>query len=310
MGRYAGQTGTIFGQALRHLLLQWCGLIVTIQPSLSQKEQPSGWVELPTDRQAKGTAPAPGTLGRSEQPGSKPGGILLKGQVEHTERLEPTVPTLSPGTDFREGSLPAVRQASEWYRIPEWFAGTFEVEDSTVVKSYDYRSGQTTFLNQRIPSQGQETRGFQRDALGKIWQYSTTSGTSKSEQAAHITYNIIHWYGPEEIHEGRVVMRVLATSVVVNKQSAKIVAVYRREDIKTYVPLKPGVLSVSYTSKSFTADGSPQDLQTGFAVHKLISRFKTIDRVGDTDLAALFRDYLVASKMGDLVPDRLKGLTP
>lgn len=243
---------------------------------------------------------------RSQRMARSSSAVTLKGQVQHTDKLAPTNEELRPGSDFRPASLPSIRETSEWYRVPKWFAGTFKIDESVVVKSYEYISGKTTFLNQKLNPSGQETRGYQRDARSDIWHLSTTSGTSRSEDAAHILYNIVHWYGPEEIGEERVVMRILATTVVVGRKSGKIEGLFRREDIKTYVPLKPGVVSVSYTSKSFNPEGIPLDLQTGFSVHKQIAEFQPVKQLGETDVSELFRQFLEANGLSQLVPASIR----
>gem|GEM_PF-2141824 len=257
--------------------------------------RPAAWICLSLALVCAGSSPAQ----TSAPSGSK---FKLQGHIEHSERLPPTAEDLRPGADFRPESMPTVRETSEWYRIPDWFAGTFQVEQSVVLKSYDYLTGQTVFLNKKLGTQGEETHGYQTDARGEIWHLSTTSGTTGSEDRSRYTYNIVHWYGPEEINDSRIVMRILATSVLVSKRTAKIEAVIRREDIKTYVPLKPGVVSVSYTSKSFTPEGIPRDLQTGFSVHKQVSLFTPINQLGDEDLAELFRQFLISNNLGYLVP--------
>ncbi len=282
------------------LIAQISLLILLFNPYSVQAASASEWQEDSGQPQS-GQAEAD-----SQATAQKSSGLTLKGQVQHTDKLEPTNEELRPGLDFRPASLPSLRETSEWYRVPKWFAGTFKVDESVVVKSYEYLTGKTTFLNQKLSPSGQETRGYQVDAHFDIWHLSTTSGTSRSEDALRVMYNIVHWYGPEEIGEGRVVMRILATTIVVGKKTGKIEGVFRREDIKTYVPLKPGVVSVSYTSKSFNTKGIPLDLQTGFSVHKQIAKFQPVKQLGETDLCELFRQFLESNGLSQLVPVALK----
>jgi len=289
-------------------------LLICAGTVFAQRSTPSGWVEdtsgTATDTPDYRSRPLATTSPPAKQPGQsakpaqapQPTKFMLKGQVEHSDRLPPTAEELRPGADFRASSIPTVRETSEWYRIPAWFAGNFAVEQSVVSKSYTFLTGQTTFLNKRLKTQAEESHGFQKDAHGDIWHLSTTSGTSSSQDQSRYIYNIVQWYGPEEINEGRVVMRILATTVVVNKQTRKVEDVIRREDIKSYVPLNPGTVSVSYTSKSFSPEGIPLDLQTGFSVHKRIAPFKAIDQMGETDVRELFRQFLISNNLANLVP--------
>lgn len=281
----------------------------------AQRQSPSGWQEDDSTSEgrkqpaveAPSTAPSRTPSGNDSSASTSlknSPGLILKGQVQHSEKLAPTPEELRPGSDFRASNLPSVHETSEWYRVPDWFAGTFAVEQSVVSKSFDYLTGQTTFLNKALTARGTETHGYQKDARGGIWQLSTTSGTTKSEDSAHIIYNIIDWYGPEEISDDQVVMRILANSIVISKKTGKVDSVIRREDIKTYKPLKPGIISVSYTSKSFTPEGIPHDLQIGYSTHKQISGFAAVNQIGDMDLSELFRQFLTSNNLANLIPKR------
>lgn len=227
---------------------------------------------------------------------------LLRGAIEHSVTLPEADPTLLPGAEFREDSLKLPPTTSKWFQIPAWFAGRFRVESSTISKVYNYLSGSRQFLNQKVKAQGEEVRGHQTDARGGIWMLHTTSGTSKSDHGDHITYNMIHTFHPEEVNSGRVVMRIIATSLLVDKKAGRVVDSYRREDIKTYVPLGGGKVSVSYTSKGFNMDGTPQNLQEGFSVHRQVEPYRPIDRIGQADIGQLFADFLRANNLKDLVP--------
>lgn len=226
-------------------------------------------------------------------------GRMLQGQVEHHEKLPPLDADLQAGVPFAESSIQKkAKYASRWIKIPAWFAGTFQTDGSYIESAYDYATRKTVQVKQVVSSAGVEQRGQQKDASGDIWHFYIESGTSKSDQGDRITYNTIDWYGPEVITKDRVVMRVQATSLVVDKATGVIVDSFQREDLKTYVPRDANTIAVKYTSKSFDSRGLPRDLQVGRSLHRRVAPFTVIDQAGEFDYANLFRDYQATEKTG------------
>ncbi len=227
--------------------------------------------------------------------------LILHGQVQHADSLPALSDELQAGSGFNSKALPQPKYASSWFKIPSWFAGSFESTQTTIDYIKDYASGKSGNPGKTVASHGQEVHGYQRDTKGDIWHYYVKSGSSMSEQARHVTFNTIDWYGPEYVGEDRVVIRVLASSFVVDKASKIIVDSYRREDIKTYEPLSNGLLKVSYTSKSFDSRGKARDLQNGRSIHRMTAAFQSIDRDKDLNYKELFDDYLSAENLSHLI---------
>lgn len=223
-------------------------------------------------------------------------GRVLQGQVEHHEKLPPLDADLQAGVPFAESTIQKkARYASRWIKIPVWFAGTFQTDGSYIESAYDFATGKTVQVKQVVSSAGVEQRGQQQDAQGDIWHFYIESGSSKSDQQDRITYNTIDWYGPELITKDRVVMRIQATSLVVDRATGVIVDSFQREDLKTYVPRDKDTIAVKYTSKSFDSRGLPRDMQTGRSLHRRVAPFTVVNQSGDLDYAKLFRDYLLSA---------------
>ncbi len=229
--------------------------------------------------------------------------FVLQGQVNHSEHLPSLGDNLQAGVSFDPNALPQAKYESNWFKIPSWFAGTFETNESTVEYIKDYATGRSSRPNQTVASRGQELHGFQQDSHGDIWHFYVKSGSSKSEQAGHITFNNIDWYGPELVSKDRVVVKVLATSLIVDKRTGVIVDSYRREDIKTYEPDGQGKVKVNYTSKSFDSHGQPRDLQNGVSIQLQINKFRPIDREDKQDYYSMFKDFLRSEHLNDLIPN-------
>jgi hypothetical protein len=228
--------------------------------------------------------------------------FVLRGQVQHSEKMPALGESMQAGANFSPNAIPQAKYESSWFKIPIWFAGTFQTQQSFVDYVKDYATGKTARPNKAIASSGQEMHGFQQDAHGDIWHFYVQSGSSKSAQAGQTTYNTIDWYGPEYVSGDKVVMRILATSLIVDNNSGIIVDSFRREDLKTYEPIGVGVLKVSYTSKSFDSHGQARDLQNGYSIYRLASRFQPYDREGEQDYKQMFKDFLANEKLHELMP--------
>ena len=228
--------------------------------------------------------------------------LVLQGQVSHAERLPALGDNLQAGASFNPSALPRAKYDSSWFKIPVWFAGTFQSSASTIDFIKDYATGQTSRPDKTIATNAQETHGIQPDAQGGIWHYYTKAGSSKSEQAGQTTFNNIDWYGPEYVSDDKVVMRILATSFIVDSHSGIIVDSFRREDLKTYEPVALGITKVTYTSKSFDSHGLPRDLQDGHSEYRLVQQFQPCNNEGNLDYRQMFKDFLSTENMPELIP--------
>lgn len=229
--------------------------------------------------------------------------VFLQGRVQHADRLPALSDDMKAGANYRPGThAQSAKYASSWFKIPDWFAGTFKSEQSTIDYVKDYASGKSSRPDKTVASSAVELHGFQADIHGDIWHYYVKSGSSSSEQEGQITYNNIDWYGPEFVSNKKVVMRILATSILVDKVRGTVVDSFRREDIKTYEPAANGAIKVSYTSKSFDSRGLPRDLQNGTSIYRRIATFRPIDKDENENYRLKFLDYLQSEKMEDLRP--------
>lgn len=239
------------------------------------------------DEDDKSNKPAPKPTNASRK-------FILHGQVQHSERLPALSDDLQAGANFQPAGVSQAKYASSWFKIPDWFAGTFQSSQSTIEFIKDYATGKSSRPNKTVASVGQELHGYQQDSGGEIWHFYVKSGSSKSEQAGQTTFNTIDWYGPVYVGEDKVIIKILATSLLVDNRSGIIVDSFRREDIKTYEPAGSGMLKVSYTSKSFDSKGRPRDLQDGVSIYQRIAPFHAIDKEGEQDFRQMFHDFMAS----------------
>ncbi len=254
----------------------------------------SDWQEDPQEAQNQ---PGSDSHTRAVDSDKKDSNIfVLRGRVEHANHVDGLSENLQAGAKFNSSSLSQGTYASKWFKIPDWFAGTFQSLESSIDYVKDYATGRSFAPGKKLASSAVELHGHQKDKNGEIWHFYVESGSSKSEQSRQLTLNKIDWYGPELVDPKKVIMRILATSLIVDKRSGLIVDSFRREDIKTYQAGENGAINVTYSSKSFDSKGRPRDLQTGTSVYRKIADFSPIDRDTSHDYAALFQDFLKSSK--------------
>lgn len=223
--------------------------------------------------------------------------FFLRGSVQHSEKLSPLSSGLESGAHFDPKLvLSDSKYASKWFQIPDWFAGTFRSSQSTIDFVKDYASGKELKTRKSFASYAEEFHGYQKDSKGRIWHFYTESGTSKSEQPNQLNYNIIDWYGPVLLSSKQVVMRIVSTTLVVDKHTGTIVDSYKREDIKTYEPSGDLAIKVKYSSKSFDSYGRPRDLQEGSSEYAKVQDFQALDRDSAHDYKRLFQDFLAENE--------------
>src|SRR5580658_7286845 len=79
------------------------------------------------------------------------GGEMLKGSVELSEHLSALDPTLSPGCTFDQAAatelLGQSASQNQWYKIPFWLAGTWEVKEAVTTYSKDEKTGKEDSTN-------------------------------------------------------------------------------------------------------------------------------------------------------------------
>ncbi|MBX9688918.1 MAG: hypothetical protein K2X27_19575 [Candidatus Obscuribacterales bacterium] len=233
------------------------------------------------------------------------GAGVLKGQITNQDRLSPL------GAEFRVGArldlagikkLQALTPDNNWDRIPDWFAGDWKQETSTSYYRYDYCSGGQDFGVDTGLALSKEHRGWQRDNAGNIWEYSYRNyiGVTECEDIWAISYvkdtELLLSAGD------RIVMRFLAVSVHVDKESRQILRNAQTESIQTYTPAGPGIVKVNASVKAFDQMGNPMLLNKLIAYERCLKPFRPIDSYRGKNMRVLFAEYLQSHGLGKLIP--------
>jgi len=102
----------------------------------------------------------------------------LKGSVELADHLPALDPTLSPGCTFDQTAATSLlgQRAfqNQWYKIPSWLAGRWEVKEAVTTYSKDEKTGKEDTTNRPYVSNSREMWGNfpTKDAW---WQYADSN---------------------------------------------------------------------------------------------------------------------------------------
>ena len=236
---------------------------------------------------------------------SAPPLILHGGVIEHAETMAPVAPQLQAGAVFTEQSIPVLQANNDWYWIPLWFAGQKHMDSATILQDYDFRTGQTITPNRTIVTRQDLSIGFQTDRNGQVWEFKRAPYTSVVEGANTFTTVMVRNRDPLHVDQNTVVLRLVETSVVVDKRSRRIQKTIQEEQINTYVPTGGGTMKLQTSIKSFGADGSPQVQETSVRMISQNAPYQPVDVYQGMNLKTMFRDFMLAKGYSRFLPDDL-----
>ncbi|MBU6450659.1 MAG: hypothetical protein KGS72_02695 [Cyanobacteria bacterium REEB67] len=225
----------------------------------------------------------------------------IEGKVEHVESLPAVERKFSPGVEFDQ-SL-ELSPDNIWIKVPSWLAGVWSARQETMVFRRDFRSGKESSERRDFKAKQDFTYGQQADKSGQVWHYLGVPYTSKSTRSQAIE---IHEVKEKQLVQGgsdEVTFRAVATVILVDDFTSRIKRTYQQESLTSYQPIAEDRLSMTASTKVFDAQGQPQTLQENEAIIKRARRFQPIDRKDGKDLKGLFRQFLIAKGLGDLVVD-------
>lgn len=275
-------------------------LFSVTQHSYAQSE--SGQVQTPSTQTEQQSAQAPTDPSQTTKP------LILRGSAEiHSEALPPVDPRLQAGSIFNEQSLPKPQLNNDWYMIPAWYAGSKHMETQTILQDYDFRTGETLSAKRTILNRQDLAIGFQMDANGQIWEFKRAPYTATTDGGGTFTKTFVRSREPLQVNQGTVVVRLVETSVLVDKQTNRIMRTLQEEQVNTYTPAGQGALNIQSSIKGFGADGQAQMQQTSVRSATQVAPFQPINIYNGMDMRLLFRDFMIAHGFANLLPP---GLAP
>ena len=110
---------------------------------------------------------------------------------------------------------------------------------------------------------------------------------------------------PLVVNRSQIVLKYDEVSVTYEPKSRKILEVVQQEQINTIRPQDADTLRADISVKSFGWDGKPQRAEQSVVFSKIVEPYHRIDSIDDRDLRSMFKDYLIANKLANLLPDDL-----
>jgi hypothetical protein len=256
---------------------------------------------LPTGTSTRAVAVLGGLLVSSATLAPKAPSTPLQAHIEHTVRLPSVSPTLRPGATF---NLSAEHTPNNlWIRIPRWLAGRWSVSLETTVFHEDYLSGRITTPQIEFHAKSRFSYGHQRDSRGDVWHYLGTPYTSTTDVDDYTEFHQVASKNLVESNANTASLKTRVTVVRANKSTLLVVKTFQQESITKYTYISPGELFLQSSTKVFDASGEPTDeVQNEARVHR-VAPFIPIESGDGRNYRELFRQFLTAEGLPQLIPD-------
>ena len=276
--------------------------IILSLPSLAQNElQP---MQAQTDQSQ--VAPSSPGSGSAQAQTESPKPLILHGSAEmHAEALPPVDPSLQAGAFFNEQSVPKLQPNNDWYWIPSWYAGVKHIETQTILQDYDFRTGETLNAQRTVLNRQDLPIGFQMDRNGQIWEFKRAPYEATTDGGGNFTKTFVRSRDPMQVDQNVVVVKLVETSVLVDKRTNRIVRTLQEEQINTYTPSGGGSMTMRTSIKAFGADGRAQMQETSVRNATQTAPFQPINNYQGMDMRSMFRDFMLAKGMANLLPPDL-----
>lgn len=256
---------------------------------------------------------SPSAAGSSSLTGTVPVKIL-EGKIEHSGSLPPVDPKWKTGAQFDPRMLPAPGTESlSWWKVPEWLVGTWRTEGKIKRLSLkDVESSKSQGFDAiDINYPDIEVIGYQQDKEGSVWTCVPSPYVGRTVQTAHVNVSIIHHAKAMLVSESEVVIKFLATTFMVDRNTNRILSVTQRESLQTYKPIEKGKVLVQASMKFFDENGNAR------YESKVLSQVRKKGHFRETpylplpgsvptlvDLRKSFDKYLHLQQLDHLIPER------
>jgi hypothetical protein len=219
---------------------------------------------------------------------------LLTGVIEHSDTLEPLDQSLTPGEVFDPDKLPNADSegANNWYRIPDWLAGTWHKDSQTDYYRYTYANNLVDTTTRTEIARADGTWGTQIDQKGEIWQFDPAPFNATVDGGDTFIVQLVRSSIPVEVSEAKFVRRSIDTQMRVSKATGQIEMVESGEQITTYTPEGQDLIKRETSAKVFDTRGQPILLGKSFAYEKRIAVFVPQNMYKGRDMKLLFKQFM------------------
>lgn len=191
--------------------------------------------------------------------GTKP----IKMEISHSEYLPSLPPSLRSGHSFDGWSNTELgrsrrRNSMVKFVIPKWLAGKWKRTQSKETKRVELPDGKELKTTGTTTTIVVDTFGTYFDGKGKIWQvFDPKRASGQVDRGDLIDHHRVMKYKIEILSPKSVVVEVVASHLVVNKEKNHIVKSFQDEELNTYTLLDNGKAKTESSVKVFDQLGKP-----------------------------------------------------
>ncbi len=242
-----------------------------------------------SNAQAEDTLP-PDPLARSAQ--NKLSGVAHPNSELPTEH--PT-PVLKAGTAVTNYNV-------EWFRIPQWMAGSWVKDGDMTTEETDLRTGASSRQQIWTENRLQVNWGHQMDAKGNIWHVnllpSERDGVSAGKQVRFLTLK----QKCENFDNSQLITRTFYAVGEYSGFRGEQVDAFQQESLNHYALDQRGTLVNSSSNRVFNYAGIP--VRDGHLVSNFrkTGEFRSLENMRGVDLKDALKDYLLSQGWNELVP--------
>jgi hypothetical protein len=242
---------------------------------------------------------------------------LLEGKIEHSLCLPPLNPELQPGRRYDERNMHPLKPAlaSNWWRVPPWLVGSWHNVGRVTQLSFSNletkESYQTRVTGINYPEH--EVIGLQKDRQGDVWTCVPTPYLSRDHVGQTMNVNLIDLADAVETNDNEVLLRLRATTLVIDSPSQIIKAVSQRESLQTYRPVSHGKILVLASMRFYDANGQPKFARELLTHCRRAADFQELEfwtspgtALSIIDLRESFDTFLKEQNLAHLLPERKK----
>ncbi len=224
---------------------------------------------------------------------------MLKGSIEHSEKLEPVPSDLKAGANFNFNNLPPANVNVIWYQIPTWLSGTFYRKYVTILESSQPKVDPPGL---KLAEQTNHY-GAQLDNNGDVWdcvclpKYRSINSDNQTCNIQTYDMKIIQSNNENVIKEAR------AREVYYDSYSNQIIKTLQYESITIITKVNSHKIKINSSTKFYTDQGLP------YAEDKRVSTMKRLETfrpqniaLNGINLRADFRAFLIKNNLLNLLP--------
>lgn len=211
--------------------------------------------------------------------------------------------TLNGDVSYEESPELCINSLSvdnNWSRIPDWFAGTWQVNEATQYYSYDYINKIELTNPKLIKVHFTESWGMQRDKSGDVWHFDSNNINNDLGEVMDVfrvkntqitTFN------------KAVIVRKVGTLFKIDKKTGALLSSNKLDSKTTYNYLTNNVIRAESYNITLNTAGEPLAISKQFWYSSKVSKFSPVYACAARNLIPLFYEFLVYNKLSHLIPE-------